>query len=248
MRVVITRPRAQAGDFARALAALGAEAIFFPTIEISPVENPAPLDGALHRLGDFAWVIFTSANAVQAVWERLAARGVALPAGLRVAAVGPKTAAALAARGIVPDFVPDEYLAEAVLPGLGEVRGQCILLPLADMAPSALPRALAAAGSCPHRVTAYHTLPAQPDPDGIAALRAGVDVLTFTSGSTVRNFIALVRAAGLDPFNLPKHPQIACIGPKTANAAREAGFEVLLTAQDYTVEGLLSTLTSSRPI
>jgi uroporphyrinogen-III synthase len=91
-------------------------------------------------------------------------------------------------------------------------------------------------------ITAYHTIPAYPDPNGIQALRSGVDIVTFTSGSTARNFITLVQNAGLDPFHLPGDPLISCIGPKTAMAVREAGFRVDVVAQDYTVEGLIAAI------
>ena len=244
MRVLITRPREQADTFAEALCAAGAEPIFFPTIQISPVKDPAPLDDALRRIDEFSWVIFTSTNAVEAIWARVKILNIPFPDSVRVAAIGPKTTASLKNHGILPHFVPEEFIAEAILPGLGEIRGQNILLPLADLAHDDLPNALKRAGGFPYRVTAYHTLPAEPDPNGLAVLRAGVDILTFTSGSTVRNFITLVQAADLDPFTLPGSPQIACIGPKTAAAAREAGFPVHITAHDYTVEGLLTAITS----
>ncbi|GAB4581527.1 MAG: hypothetical protein Fur0022_42750 [Anaerolineales bacterium] len=242
MRVLITRPREQADTFADALRAAGMEPVFFPTIQIAPAKDPTPLDDALKRLEDFSWIIFTSANAVEAVWKRLEILQQTFSPKIRVAAVGPKTAASLKTRGLIPHFVPDEYIAEAILPGLGDVWGQHILLPLADLAHDTLPNALKQAGAHPHLVTAYHTLPANPDPEGLTALRAGVDVITFTSGSTVRNFIALTRAAELDPFALPNHPQIACLGPKTAAAAREAGFQVEVVAEAYTVERLVEAL------
>lgn len=242
MRVLITRPREKADTFADGLLAAGMEPVFFPTIQISPVKDPTLLDNALERLDDFSWVIFTSANAVEAVWNRLEVLKRAFSPSVRIAAIGPKTAARLKTFGLTPNFVPDDFIAEAILSGLGDVRGQNMLLPLADLARDTLPNALTRAGAYPHIVTAYHTFPANPDPDGLAALKNGVDALTFTSGSTVRNFIALVQAAGLDPFALPGDPQIACIGPKTATAAREAGFHVDVVAEAYTVEGLVEVL------
>jgi uroporphyrinogen-III synthase len=109
-RILITRPRNQADEFAAALRAAGAEPLFFPAIQIRPLENPAALDRALRQLPCYAWVVFTSVNGVEAVWDRLEALGQpGIPQGVRVSAIGPKTAAALQAKGTEPDFVPDEY-------------------------------------------------------------------------------------------------------------------------------------------
>jgi uroporphyrinogen III methyltransferase/synthase len=155
-----------------------------------------------------------------------------------VAAIGPKTAEALRARGIQPDFVPDEYVAEAILPGLGDVRGKSILLPRAEIARKALPEAITAAGGIPHEIPVYQTLPAQPDPEGLAALRAGVEIVTLTSPSTVQSFLALARQNGLDPLHLPGNPLFACIGPITEQAAREEGLVNIMVAKEYTTEGL----------
>ena len=117
-RILITRPRAQADDFAHNLRAAGFEPIFFPVIEIQPIENNVALERALSKLGCYDWLVFTSVNAVQVVCSQLPNES--MP---QVAAIGPKTADALKARGITPDFVPEEYVAEAILPGLGDVRG-----------------------------------------------------------------------------------------------------------------------------
>jgi uroporphyrinogen-III synthase len=185
----------------------------------------------------------TSVNGVEAVWERFAALELpAVPAGVRVAAIGPKTAEALLGRGVRPEFVPDEYVAEAILPGLGDLRGRWVLLPRADLARPALPQAIQAAGGVAHEIAAYRTLPAAPDPDGLQALSSGVDIITFTSSSTVRNFMALARAAGLDSLDLPGSPIFACIGPITTATAREEGLPVALTAGEYTTEGLIIAL------
>jgi uroporphyrinogen-III synthase len=247
-RILITRPLLQAGEFAAALRAAGAEPVFLPTIQIRPVEDSSALDRALRQLPAYAWIVLTSVNGVEAVWEHLSVLGLpGLPDGLQVAAIGPKTAAALQAKGIKPDFVPDEYIAEAVLPGLGDLDGRWVLLPRADLARPALAQAIQAAGGIAHAVTAYRTLPATPDPKGLQALRAGVDAITFTSSSTVRNFVALVQTAGLDPLQLPGAPLIACIGPITAATAVESGFTVSLVADEYTTAGLLAALQDYQP-
>ena len=242
MRVVITRPRGQAEPFAALLREQGAEPVFFPTIEIAPARDPWPLDRALRGLASFDWVIFTSSNAVEAVWNRLDLSASAFPEGPKLAAIGPKTARSLAGRGHAPDFVPQEYISDAILPGLGELAGKRVFLPLADLAEGSLPEKIEAAGGRPVAVIAYHTLPAAPDPGGLAALRIGVDAVCFTSGSTARNFAYLAEKAELDPFRLPGQPLVACIGPKTAAAAEEIGFQVGLVAKTYTVDGLVAAL------
>jgi uroporphyrinogen III methyltransferase/synthase len=242
-RVVITRPRHQAGEFAAALQEAGAQAILFPVIEIGPVEDTTALDHALLKLHCYDWLILTSVNGVEALWERMNELKLEqVPAGVHVAAIGPKTAEALQERGVVPEFVPPEYVAEAIVPGLGDLRGRWALLPRADLARPALADAICDAGGVAHEIAAYHTLPAVPDPEALQALRTSVDVLTFTSSSTVRNFVSLTSAAGLDPLQLPGDPLVACIGPITAATARQSGFKVSLVAEEYTTQGLLEAL------
>ncbi len=238
-RILVTRPRSQADAFVDGLRVAGFEPICFPVIEIRPMEKSDELDAALERLADYDWIVFTSVNGVEVVLSRLPP-GAVLP---RVAAIGPKTADALRKRGITPEFVPDEYVAESILPGLGDVRGKRILLPRAEIARKALPEAIRVAGGTPHEIAVYRTLPAQPDGAGLESLREGVDWITFTSPSTVENFVEVTRRQGLDPLALPGRPRIACIGPITERAAQKAGFQVALVAQDYTTEGLIQALT-----
>ena len=163
---------------------------------------------------------------------------------MRVAAIGPKTAEALQARGVIPNFIPDEYVAEAILPGLGDLRGRWVLLPRAEIARKALPEAIFEAGGIPHEIAVYRTLPAQPDSEGLAALKSGVDIVTLTSPSTVQNFVAIARQNGLDPLALPGNPWFACIGPITEKAAREEGFANLVTAREYTTAGLIEVISN----
>lgn len=245
MRVLITRPRKEAIEFARALSEIGAEVIFLPTIAIRPIEDTSILDEAISHLHDYDWLILTSANAADAILDRTAALGIEnFPENLQIAAIGPKTAARLLDRGIKPDFTPEEYIAEAILSGLGDLNDRWVLLPLADIAHETLPQAIQKANGIAHVVTAYHTLPAEPDPEGLAAIRQGMDIITFTSGSTAQNFVALMQHTGLDPFHLPGNPIIACIGPKTAQAAQELGLSVDIVANVYTVEGLVLAISS----
>jgi len=239
MKILITRPRSQAESFADALTNAGFEPIFFPVIEIRPFEENIALDRAIENLNCYDWVVFTSVNGVNAFFERLHAP---YPSNVQTAAIGPKTAQALKTRGVNLDFVPEEYVAEAIVPGLGDLRGRWVLLPRAEIARKALPEAIAQLGGVAHEIAVYQTLPAELDPDGLAALKSGVDAVTFTSPSTVENFIEITRRAGLDPFNLPGNPEIACIGPITKKAAGEAGFEGLVVAEEYTTEGIVKLL------
>lgn len=244
-RIVITRPRRQAPSFVRELRSLGAVPILFPAIEISIPEAHLALQRALLKLDCYEWIVFTSVNGVRAVWcvlERLEKS--TLPSSLKVAAIGPKTAQSLRKKGVKVDFVPDEYVAEALLPGLEDLEGKWVLLPRADLARPALANLIQDAGGVAHEIDAYRTVPSQPRPDEVAALKEGVDLLTFTSSSTVRNFIKLVKSVSLDPLHLPGQPRVACIGPITADTARERGFEVNIVAEEYTIEGLLAAIKS----
>jgi len=249
-RILVTRPRAQADSFFDALKNAGFEPVYFPVIEIRPMDDDTALQWALSKLSCYEWVVFTSVNAVDAVFARIPLNGEGAPnnfsgaalSAVKVTAIGPKTAEALRAHGVTPDFVPEEYVAEAILPGMGDLRGRWVLLPRAEIARRALPEAIAAAGGVAHEIAVYRTLPAQPDASGLAALKAGVDVVTLTSPSTVQNFIVIARQNGLDPLNLPNRPVFVCIGPVTAGAARAEGFTNLVVAREYTTEGMLAVL------
>jgi len=258
-RILITRPRAQADDFAERLRAAGFEPIFFPVIEIRPIENNLALERALSKLNCYDWVVFTSVNAVDVVFDslriatdakRLGENTFSLSlrdAGVnpRVAAIGPKTAEALRARGVTPDFVPEQYVAESILPGLGDLLGKWVLLPRAEIARKALPEAICEAGGIPHEIAVYKTLPVEPSPEGLDALKSGVDIVTLTSPSTVQSFTAIARQHGLDPLSLPGNPLFACIGPITEQAAREEGLVNLVTAREYTTEGLIEGINNT---
>ena len=241
-RILITRPRSQAGEFAAKLHAAGFEPVFFPVIEIKPVEDNIALERALSKLGCYEWIVFTSVNAVEVVFGKFSRFIDPDGLGTRFAAIGPKTADSLKSHGIEPHFVPEEYVAEAILPGLGDLIGKWVLLPRAEIARKALPEAIFNAGGIPHEITVYKTQPSRPDPDGLAALRSGVDVITLTSPSTVENFVAIAEKNGLDPLHLPNNPQFACIGPITEKAAKEARLPNLVVAKEYTTDGLMKVL------
>src|SRR5687767_12071784 len=237
-RILVTRPRTQADSFVEGLRNAGFEPIYFPVIEIRSIEDNSELEQALVQINKYDWVVFTSVNGVDLVFDRLETHS-SLP---RVAAIGPKTAEALKARGVTPDFVPEEYIAEAILPGLGDLRGKWLLLPRAEIARKALPEAIVKAGGMAHEIAVYKTLPIQPDAEGLAALKAGVDVVTLTSPSTVQNFVAVAKQNGLNPLNLPNNPLFACIGPITEQAARKEGLINLVVAKEYTSGGLIQII------
>jgi uroporphyrinogen-III synthase len=217
--------------------------IVFPTIKIAPLEDASLLDEAIRHLDQYHWIIFTSVNGVKAFWDRLDVVGAGLaPARFghtqHIAAIGPATAQVLAAHGVTVTLIPDKYIAEAIVENIGNVQGQRILLPRADIAREALAIELQKRGALVDEIAAYRTLPAVPDPVGLAELQRDIDVITFTSSSTVRNFIALV---GRDSF--PPSTLIACIGPITASTARELGLRVDIMASEYTMTGLVAALT-----
>jgi len=236
-RILVTRPRVQAAELCDKLAAQGATPIVFPTIEIAPLDDYTALDRAIRHLAQYQWIIFTSVNGVKAFWERLDAVGAGLMPTLRVAAIGPATASALQAHDVTVTLIPDEYVAEAIIESIGAVQGQRILLPRADIAREALAVELRQRGAIVDEIAAYRTLPAQPDTNGLPELQRGVDVITFTSSSTVRNFVALAGEGAISPDTI-----VACIGPITANTARELGLRVDVVATEYTMAGLVAAL------
>ncbi|MEO5887120.1 MAG: uroporphyrinogen-III synthase [Anaerolineales bacterium] len=243
-RILVTRPRAQTGSFVEGLRAAGFEPIYFPVIEIRSIEDNPELDDALKNINKYDWVVFTSVNGVEVVFDKISLLFLGEALGVRFAAIGPKTAEALKVRGVTPDFVPEEYIAESILPGLGDLHDKWVLLPRAEIARKALPEAIVKAGGTAHEIAVYKTLPTQPDSEGLAALKAGVDVITLTSPSTVQNFVAIAKQNGLDPLNLPNNPLFACIGPITEQAAREEGLSNLVVAKEYTTEGLIQILSN----
>ncbi len=230
-RIVITRPAEKARRLADRLRSLGAVPIEFPTVRIEPAD-PGPLDDALRALGRFDWVVFTSANGVEAVCARLPAAGKDARdlAARKVAAIGPATAQALRQRGIEPALVPSEFVAEAILASLGDVRGQRFLLPRADIAREALAVGLRDGGADVTEVVAYRTVGAGgPLPD-----LSDADAVTFTSSSTVRHFLTTGAQVG--------RAKVVCIGPVTAATARELGLVVDAVADEYTEDGLIQAL------
>jgi uroporphyrinogen III methyltransferase/synthase len=244
-RIVVTRPRAQAGELAAAFEELGARVDLVPAIAIVPAADPAPLDAALDRVASYDWIVFTSANGVRLFFNRLASRGrdVRELAAARLAAIGPETAAELERRLLRPAVVPSDYRAEGLLDALDEtqVRGRRMLLPRAAGARPILPDTLRARGAIVDEVVTYAAVrPPDADVEGlVAALAAGaVDVITFTSSSTVRHFAELIGPDALRTRAAGSRPLIACIGPVTADTARELGLRADVVATTYTAAAL----------
>jgi hydroxymethylbilane synthase len=244
-RIVITRPLDQARTFHDMLVDVGAQPLLIPAIRIEPAADMAPLHDALHNLSRYDWLIFTSANGANIFWQELYALGYGADhlAPILIAAVGDKTAQALEARGVTVDFVPAVYVAEAIAVGLGDLHDQRVLLPVAALSREVLPDLLTAQGAQVTRLDIYETLPSRLDAAQLAPLADGVDVITFTSSSTVQNLVTAVSQVENGRF-LPHlyAATIACIGPKTAVTARGLGLRVDLVAGEHTMEGLVEAL------
>ena len=242
-RILITRAPEQAPGLAALLAAEGAEVITLSSISIEPVEDTRALDAALQSLARYQWAIFTSVNGVRAVGARLAHLGLDWRAftGVHLGAIGPATAAALQAVGVQPDFVPTEYVAEAIAAGIGVISGQRVLLPRADIAREALAVELRRKGAEVDEIAAYRTVPRPPDAEALAqALDERPDAITFTSSSTVRGFVSSL--GGANPAEALRGVAVACIGPITAQTARELGLSPQIVAEEYTMPGLVQAI------
>jgi uroporphyrinogen III methyltransferase/synthase len=238
-RVVVTRAREQSSELRTRLEALGAEVIELPAITVEPI------DFALPSLDDYDWLVLTSANGVRALFDR----GLG-PAGLdtralapvRIAAIGPGTAAALAEQGVRADLVPPRFVAEALVRAFPPAMppGARLLLARAEQARDALVDGLRAKGYEVHVIPIYRTVAADPDPEVVARVRKGeVDAITFTSSSTVTNFCAVVG-------DLPDpQPLVASIGPVTSQTATERCLRVDVEAENHTIDGLIDALLES---
>ncbi len=245
-RIVITRSRSQAAVFARALEELGGEVVEFPTIEILPPKSYDPLDRAIQKIENYHWIIFTSVNGVDhffARWKRLH-RDIRGLRGIQIAAIGPETAKSLESAGLRPHLVPQEFRAEAILEQLkpDEMRGKRILLPRAAKARDILPKTLQGWGAEVDVIEAYRTVAAKSDARWLQQLlrRKQIDMITFTSSSTVTHFAALF--AGEDIEGLLSGAAVACIGPITQRTAEELGMRVYLVSRDYTIPGLTKAI------
>ena len=244
-RIVITRPRTQAGELTRRLTELGAEVIEFPTISIEPPDDYEPMDRAMAQLHQYDWLIFTSVNGVQSFFDRLRHFGNDSQdiEHLKVVAIGPETAGRLEREGVRVFLVPAKYQAEGVLEGLdpAQIRSCRVLLPRASKAREVLPETLRQWGAFVDVVHAYKTVLPQ---DYRLRLRElfekQIDVITFTSSSTVENFVQLLE--GEDPVPILRGVTIACIGPITARTAIDIGLQVDIVSAEFTIPGLVAAI------
>ena len=243
--VVVTRARRQASALSQRLEALGAEVLEMPTIRIEPPFSFTALDYAIARLRSYQWVLFTSANAVDAFFDRLERAGADARSFPRVAVIGPATAERLRAHGILADCQPPTYTGAALVDALaatGPLHGVHMLLARAAEAPPTVPDGLEKLGATVTVVPAYSTaIATDADPDLVDRLAAGtVDAVTFTSSSTVRGF---VDALGSDRLaSLPASTSLVSIGPVTSATAREAGLSMAAEAAEHTIPGLVQTV------
>ena len=243
--IVVTRAREQAGTLSGKLRALGAEVIEMPTIEIAAAEDYGPLDGAIEELGAYDWIIFTSANGVRCFVERLDRSRQDLRAlRARICAIGEATKGALEALHLKVDLVGEEYVAESLVQAFQSVdlRGKRVLLPRAAVARDFLPGRLRERGACVDVVEAYRTIVpehAVEEAANVFARRRRPDWITFTSSSTVQNFVRIAGAGVLAGV------KIASIGPVTSAAANKLGLDVTVEAAVYTTDGLVEAILRS---
>ena len=249
--IVVTRARAQSSTFSQNLMELGALSIEFPTIRVSGLKDHKLLrevDEAIHDLASYQWIIFTSVNGVDSFFQRLHEMkkdSRAFGSG-QVCAIGPETAASLRQRGIAPDYVPAEYRAEAIIDGFSSlgVKGARILIPRALEARDILPEQLVQQGASVNVVPVYETLPDSADIPSLLDLiqKKSVNMVTFTSTSTVKNFCAAFQEKGCHLPDLLKGVDIACIGPVCAKAAESHGLEVRIMPKEYTIAAMTQAI------
>jgi uroporphyrinogen III methyltransferase/synthase len=241
--IVVTRKGDQANSMIDRLHELGAEPFFFPVIETIAPDDWTPLDNALKTLSKYDGLIFTSANGVRFFAERLKAveQDIRELKGVRIFTIGPKTAEAVRDLGIRVDVVPENFVAESLIASMENIKGQRFLIPRATVAREILPEQLRKMGAIVDVAPAYQTvLPSQPVDALEKRLKEGsIDVITFTSSSTVTNFLTLIGKKLLPEV---KKVTIACIGPITAKTAREAGLNVKIMPEQYTVSSLMDAI------
>lgn len=240
--IVVTRARAQASTLTAALQARGADVIECPTILIEPLSPNPEIDAFIKNHAEYNDLVFTSVNGVDGFVASLVERGsdLRLLAGKRIVCIGPATADAFRARGIMPDAIPETYVAESLVP-LFENRppGRVAIL-RAEQARETLPESLRKIGYTVDVIPLYRTVYGKPDATVLVdALRAGrVDAVTFTSSSTVERFLEAVDGAGIPADSIPG----VAIGPVTADTCRERGVKLLGMADEFTIPGLLAKL------
>ncbi|HDH98258.1 MAG TPA: uroporphyrinogen-III C-methyltransferase [Deltaproteobacteria bacterium] len=244
-RILVTRTREQASDLVRLLERRGAHCLECPTIEVRQPKDLKPLDQAINSLSTFDWVIFSSTNAVRFFFERLFDLDFDLRAlgNIRIAVVGAGTAKAISALHLTSDIMPDNFRAEGLLDAFSQIdiSGKRILIPRAEKAREILPSRLSELGAEVTLVPTYRTLAPDLKPEVLEVLeQETIDVLTFTSSSTVKNFFQLLPD---DLCNrILKQAKVACIGPVTARTAKDFGLKVTVQPDRFTIPSLVSAI------
>jgi uroporphyrinogen III methyltransferase/synthase len=239
-RILITRPREQAKEFAMRLEALGAEAIVLPMITIKEPEHWNCVDRAIEHLSEYDWIVFTSGNAVTYFLQRVERRLPCVPKKLKICAVGQATADQLSAYHLRVDLIPEQSTADSVLDALpDELDGMKVLLPCGNLARQTLPDGLRRRGALVDRVIVYHTTPIKPMDDRLRQelLSQSVDMVTFTSPSTAES---LTRWLGADPTN--HRFLVASIGPTTSRMLVRLGLQVDIEASSATADALVEAI------
>jgi uroporphyrinogen-III synthase len=254
-RILVGRARHQAGGLSASLRSLGATVIEIPFIEIRKPQSYRPLDEALKNITNYDWLVLTSVNGVEAMWERF--RRLRLTrrtlAHLQIAAIGPATKKAIVKHGLKVKMVPEEYVAESVAKGLRDkVNGKRVVLIRAKVARDVIPEELRAAGAQVDVVEAYETVVPEKSRARLRALLRDANrrphIVTFTSSSTAKNFAELLgnSTAGSIGAGLLKHVQFASIGPVTSGTLRELQMPVAIEAREFTMGGLLRAIVLAR--
>ena len=248
-RILVGRARHQAGRLSSSLRSLGAAVIEIPFIEIRKPKSFEALDAALKNIKTYDWLILTSANGVEAMWDRL--RKLRIPRTklkhLQIAAIGPATKKAIVKHGLKVKMVPEEYVAESVVKGLRDkVNGKRVVLMRAKVARDVIPEDLRAAGAHVEVVEAYETVVPEKSRTRLRALLKSArrpHIVTFTSSSTAKNFAELLgnrKVAALDRV------QFASIGPVTSATLRELQMPVAIEAREFTMGGLIRAIVLAR--
>lgn len=251
-RILVTRARSQASELVDLIDDFGGEAVEFPVIKLQPPSRPEAqqaLDEALDDLHTYDWILLTSVNGVEFFFNRLRERRIDVRrmGNARIAAVGPKTAEALAERGIIADVLPSKYQGEGMLEAIQAdlIAGQKVLLPTADLAREYLPVKMRELGLQVTEVDVYENVLTADDGDEIIHLlqNHSIHIITFTSSSTVTNLIEALKQLGIEePLSLLQGVEIACIGPKTAETVRQYGLPITYMAEEATIASLVQSM------
>lgn len=242
-KILVTRARHQASVLSQKIRELGGEAVEFPTIEIQPSDNKNELKNMYDSLNKYQWLIFTSVNGVELFFEKLNKFGFDIRnlGSAKMCAIGEATRQAIEERCLKVEFTPKEYVAESLIDGLKEKIKPCdnVLIPRADVAREILPEQLRELGASVDVVPLYKTTIPEKSFEELENILQDIDTITFASSSTVTNFVKIL---GKDNIELLKNKKIACIGPITAETAKESGLSVNIMPEEYTIDGLINAL------